>query len=507
MVFRRRLLVAQPSSSCQDGAGILQVGLLRWMLPPREDPDTGLRFDARPALSVIAKVTYSFAACSSPEEAMMLADEPEGLALDLPSELMGAEQGASGEREGEIAYPSDFIPMKPHCDVLLYGHAHSARPSQHIAASIEVGEVLRRFIVEAQRPSQTAPLVRAAIRTEDGRAPAPHVGPRPTPPLQEAYPDRFDFSVYAAAHASQRARVSPLGERLTLRGLSARAEERVLRVPGVLPAAFLDRPNKRGLPLEMWCDTLWIDTDRELLVLVFRGVLPVPSLDAPEIEQITLALAPIDDLPTWPDVLRDLDRGAFEPAAELSDFDEDAGPDLADEEAALGRYATWAETKAPSISLETYALISAALAEGGEGRTETLRRHGFDEDAWMLEERGWLTRMADAATQGDTQPAARYGELFVEAQDKLAGAGEGQESVEEYAALKADIEAADDPASVLEERKMTLAAWLRMDRRWTRRAMDDQALEAEIERHTQQCRARRAAEASADEGPGVEGGS
>jgi Uncharacterized protein conserved in bacteria (DUF2169) len=457
---------------------------LRWTFHSSTDPDSDLLPSPQHALTVIAKATYSFAHCRSPEDAMELAAAPEGLALDLPSEL----PDSAGEEE--IAYPSDFVPVKPHCDVLLHGHAHATRSDRRFAAAIEVGEVSRRFSVIGAIPTMRAPLTASAIHAEDGLAPGEHVGPKPTPPLQQVYPPGFDFSVYCSAPASQQAHTSVAGERLLLRGLSEQAEERLLRVPAVVPAAWLDTPSEVGVPVDMECDTLWIDTDREVLVMVFRGIVFIPSLDDPQIDRITIALSPMNDLPTWEEVSRDISRGAFRLAAEVSDFDDEDESALADEEAAVGLYSTWTEAPEPTVSLESYAQISAALAEGRADRAEELERHGFYEDGWMLEERGWLSRIADAATAGDTQLAARYGELFIEAQDRLAGPHEDQESMDTYVGLKVEIEASDDPLKALEERKTTFAAWMRMDRRWTRRALKDHALTAELERREQVYRER-----------------
>src|SRR5262245_11380247 len=98
-----RIIVAQPASLCRDGAGILQVGVLRWLLPPEHPP-----VDDEPSaprvsmMTVVAKATYSFAGADSTP--LPFAEEQLGLALEMASELEGA--------DGEMAYPSDFIPMK-----------------------------------------------------------------------------------------------------------------------------------------------------------------------------------------------------------------------------------------------------------------------------------------------------------------------------------------------------------------------------------------------------------
>lgn len=483
---QRRVIVAQPASLCREGAGLLQVGALRWTFPPRKVviDNTGLTLAAAPAITFIVKATFSYARCSAPDDEMELADEPEGLALDVPSELSGAE-------EDEIAYTSDFVPLKRMCDVLVTGHAHSQRPRDRLPAGFELGGVARAFAVKGPRGAMRAALVRSAIRAPDGESPAEPVGPTLTPALQEEHPLGFDFGAYNTAPASQQQDAIPHGAKLLMTGLSARADRLALKLPDAAPVMWVDTLEERGNPLALKCDTVWIDTDRELVVMVYRGLMDVPSLEFDGVAQVTLALAKGGVVPELADVRKDLERGVFEAAVELPDFDEDAAP--AAEASLFAKYEVWERPVEPSITLAKYALIAAALAETKEPRKETLKEYGFDEDSFALEERGWLTRMSEAAMKGDTDLATRYGELFVEAQDSLAGPNEGRETLEEYVALKVDLEDADDPTKTLEERKMTMAEWMRMDRRWTRAALADRAAEAEIERYVRAYRARMAA--------------
>ncbi|EYF06412.1 Hypothetical protein CAP_1942 [Chondromyces apiculatus DSM 436] len=484
------MIVAQPASLCHEGAGLLQVGVLRWMLPPREVvvDGTGLTMAAEPAMTFVVKATFSYAACASPDDEMTLSTEPDGLALDVPSELPGAE-------EDEIAYPSDFVPLKRMCDLLVTGHACASRPATRLVAGFGLGAVSRAFVVESRMPAARVPLVRAALRARDGASPAEPVGPSRTSPFPEEHGLGFDFTAYNTAPASQQQADIPRGATLSLSGLSERAETLSLKLPAVAPVLWVDTTEERGIPLALDCDTLWVDTDRELLVMVYRALMQVPSLDLDGVVQVTLGLARDDVPPTLDEVQRDLERGVFEAAIELQDFDDEAAP--APELSMFAKYAVWERPVAPSISLATYALISAALAEGSGPRHEILRAHGFDEDGFLLEERGWLTAMSEAAVKGDTEPATRYGELFVEAQDGLAGPNEGKESLEAYVALKVSVEDAADPTAALAERQMTLAAWMRMDRRWMRRALADAALDAEI---TQRARTLRARHQGGEEG-------
>lgn len=479
---RGRIIVAHPPALCRDGVGLFQVGVLRYLLPPGEHEGMGV--PPLPMMTVIAKVTFSFA--GDVANPLPFAEEQPGLSLDLPSELDGAE-------EGEIAYPSDFIPMKPAIEVLVHGHAYSDKPSPRVRASIEVESVARSFVAEAAAPSTQIPLVSQAIRSPDGLTAAPPVGPVKTArevrePL--THPEGFPFIDYACGPASQRMKSAPAGWTVTLRGLSPRAEKRAFMLPDITPLVWLDMESDRGAEVEMSCDTVWIDTDHELCTLVWRGFVEIPSVERDGVDRIFLALQRGDEGPSLSDVRRDLAKSAFEPAVELSDFEDDTARERAADEAAFSEYEMWGETTTPTIPLEVYASVAAASAEGPDARTAALSRHGLTDKAFGVEERAWLLKLGDLAMQGDVSTAVRFGELFVAAQDALAGPKEGRESEEEYAALKVDIDEASDTDAALAARDMTLPKWMRMDRRWQSRMTEDAALRDRIERFVRAYRSR-----------------
>jgi len=167
-------------------------------------------------------------------------------------------------------------------------------------------------------------------------------------------------------------------------------------------------------------------------------------------------------------------------AIEERDFVADAPSDL--DEDAMAAYAAWDEPVEPTLAVGDYARIAAELAEGKEPRGSTLDRHGLDEDGWALEERAWLDRMASAAMNGDASPTVEYGDRFVAEQDALARPEEAKTTLEDYAALRAAMEKTGDPPALLARRSLTLPEWMRLDRRWTRRAADDPEVAARLDR-------------------------
>ncbi|MBK8259158.1 MAG: DUF2169 domain-containing protein [Polyangiaceae bacterium] len=485
----RRVIVAQPSSLVREGNGLLQVGVLRWEVPPRRaivETESGRQeviYGTVPMMTVIVKVALSYAHCLSESDEMTLSTEPEGLCLDVPIEVEAA-------LENEIAYPSDFVPLKRFADVLLTGHAYSTHPKTQFSAGFSFGQVQRGWMVTSAVPATRAPLVQNHIAPDPDGTAVPPPGPTPTRLLLEEYPMGFDFAEFNTGPDGQRVDEIALGTQLTLKNLSARAPELTVRVPNITPALWVDTSEERNVPLEVTCDTLWVDTDRELVVLVYRGLLRIPSLDFDGVSKITLALGKNGNEPTLEEVERELAKGAFESAVELSDFDEET--QIAPLEMSLFEQMKLLETNMPpTLSLAAYAQITAELAEGKASRKEVLLPHGYSEITFLVEEKAWLSQIADAAMKGNTDLAAQYGELFVAAQDSLAAPNEGQETLEAYVTLKVDVEDAIDPAKVLSDNKMTLAAWMRMDRRWTSRAMKDIALSEQIDRACAAYRARR----------------
>jgi hypothetical protein len=175
-------------------------------------------------------------------------------------------------------------------------------------------------------------------------------------------------------------------------------------------------------PIDMICDTLWIDTDRELLVLVWRGQAHAPA-EGRDIERIVVSLERDDAPRRRAERERALLRGAGAHAIEPPDLTDPAAGDGEDPTLALEKYARWEEPVEPSLPLDRYAAVAAELAEQREPRREVLDRHGLSEDDWMLEERAWLEKMGDAAMRGDDGPATAYGALFAAA--RLACAKKG----------------------------------------------------------------------------------
>lgn len=88
-----------------------------------------------------------------------------------------------------------------------------------------------------------------------------------------AAPPGFDFGYFNAAPRDQQVDALRPDAVIGLEGLSPRAAALETRLPGIRPRAFCVDGAGAGIEVALRCDTLWINTDRELAVLVWRGLI------------------------------------------------------------------------------------------------------------------------------------------------------------------------------------------------------------------------------------------
>jgi len=89
----------------------------------------------------------------------------------------------------------------------------------------------------------------------------------PSQPL----PQDIDPGYFNAAPRDQQVEVLRPDERLVLENLLLEHPRMVTNLPGHKPRAFIERPGVAPQELSLTCDTLWIDTDRALCTLTWRG--------------------------------------------------------------------------------------------------------------------------------------------------------------------------------------------------------------------------------------------
>jgi hypothetical protein len=378
----------------------LPVGVLRWSAPT-------------PTLTVIVKVTLTFdRACETVDDATWAELAPE------QPPLSGTRLLAPGSQD--LAHPTDFVPFKRHADVLLTGHAYAPlRPSAaglgaaltQIDAGFSVDRLSRVFALTAPGAHARLPLgseLRRSGHGHEGVEIVDPVGPIASPDVvapQRWHDKNFDFTRYNAASKLQRVPSVEPDAIIRLIHLSPRAEELKILLPSLAPRVLMSPSyGDSNVEIEMDCDTLVIDTDRETMTLLFRGDHEIESVDTTMVGRLVVSLESTHRERSIGDILRELPHGMFFYAAEPEDMIPDAPPipDVS-AELTMARYETWGHERAPdpTLSLERYAQVSAELAEKRETRAKVLQRHDLDEDRWTLEERAWAEILAEKGAEND----------------------------------------------------------------------------------------------------------
>ena len=240
----------------------------------------------------------------------------------------------------------------PRVDVLLAGHAYApgATAVESLAARLHVGSLAKELTITGDRawapgprgarPGPTTPFRRMALRYERGGLagensigvdegahgvevgrPLPNIaatgghtpGFGPVPLLWRArrrnlpdaavlwayrarlgagtMPQGFDFSLFNAAPAEQQIAALPLRAPIVLENLSPHLPRLESRLPALAPKLFrIQRETGRASSVALRADTLWIDADRALVVVSWRGLTPVAGPSDAEIGQLIVAI-------------------------------------------------------------------------------------------------------------------------------------------------------------------------------------------------------------------------
>lgn len=92
-------------------------------------------------------------------------------------------------------------------------------------------------------------------------------------------PDGFDASFFNVAPPDQQTAVLRGDERIVLENLHAAHPRLITRLPGLTPSVLVEAQGSAPWQLPVRADTLWIDTDRALCTLTWRGQV---ALDHPQ---------------------------------------------------------------------------------------------------------------------------------------------------------------------------------------------------------------------------------
>lgn len=315
------------------------------------------------ALTVIVKATFDLV----PGE-VRLSSQP------VPVNLGDVHEGGLPSRS--LIAPSDLVPFKARADVMLVGHAYAphGRPVSTLTARMALGGVDKSITVMGNRmvsPRGVGPALpfgkmslsyeRASggVGTANpvGMArgdrlpnlePARHRGDFPAPvgfgPIAPSWPERaakqrpwrfeeplpedFDAGFFSAAPADQQAGFLRGDETVVLEHLHPDHATLTTRLSGLVPRAFADRFRVAPEPIEMFADTLWIDTDRRKLSIVWRGETALGSRD--EAGRVLVAMTNAREPLGW-EQMQELYGALNAPGRELT-LDEEEGDEDAEDE-------------------------------------------------------------------------------------------------------------------------------------------------------------------------------
>ncbi len=110
-------------------------------------------------------------------------------------------------------------------------------------------------------------------------------------------PDDLERSFFNVAPADQQLAELPEEVRLVLENLHPQIPRLITQLPTLQPRATLEGRGGHH-PLMLRCDTLWIETDRGIATMTFRGQLVLERVDEPGRIVITL-----DQAPAWSSVI------------------------------------------------------------------------------------------------------------------------------------------------------------------------------------------------------------
>ena len=92
-------------------------------------------------------------------------------------------------------------------------------------------------------------------------------------------PEGMDLGFFNAAPRDQQVRALGESEHITLENLHPEHARLVTTLPGIAPRTTLEGRRSGPVTIPMRADTLWIDTDRGMCTLTFRGMIPLEGVD------------------------------------------------------------------------------------------------------------------------------------------------------------------------------------------------------------------------------------
>lgn len=188
--------------------------------------------------------------------------------------------------EGGVYAPCDLVPYKPRPEVVLVGSvfAPNGTSGDPIFARLAVGALDKSIEVfpqgEATPAAGLGPLAARWPERTDGLGPiAPELAPDAR--IEAPLGMDLDSTYFQCAPDDQRVDDLHADEPIVLEHLHPAHEQLITRLPGVRPRTRVELAGMPPWELDLTPDTLWIDTNRSICTLVWRGQLPLDGRDQP----------------------------------------------------------------------------------------------------------------------------------------------------------------------------------------------------------------------------------
>lgn len=278
-----------------------------------------------------------------------------------PEPIATADRFASDGPFAALRVPSDLAPLKRHPEVMLVGRAFAAPGgrARSLLARLAVGSVDKtieirppRLIAADGRVTEESPWEAAPVGYElaaggtgtwnpIGIAPSelarrglprlahPGASWHPDAPLEPVsfgpispawpvraerlaghhdwvqggmrrapFPATLDPLFFQSAPVDQLLEALGPNERIVLEHLSPDRASLETRLPGIAPRASVERPGRGAEPIELVADTLWVDTERRICTLTWRGLVTLSELDEPIVMRVAETPAWISETPS-----------------------------------------------------------------------------------------------------------------------------------------------------------------------------------------------------------------
>lgn len=241
----------------------IEAGALQWQETPGQW-----------ALTVVCKLTFALEPGVSP--------------------LAGAQESVhdrdhlrEDDLEGEVYTPCDLVPYKPSPEVLLVGSVFAPRgaAARPLFARLSAGSVDKSIeIIPRAEPAPAiglGPLPLQWCSVVIGATPVPGSAGVSAVRIEIPLGADLDGACFQSAPEDQRVEELHADEAIVLEHMHPRAPRFATRLPGIRPRTRVEIEGMPPWELDLVPDTLWIDTDRAICTLAFRGQLPLDGRDQP----------------------------------------------------------------------------------------------------------------------------------------------------------------------------------------------------------------------------------